>query len=179
MNVLEHNDEQRLRELATGIAKDVEDIDKLLERLGFTRTDYNELIETRTFKTILNQALAEWEGAANTHKRIKLKAAINIEEALPHFYTETINPKEALSSKVKAFEAIARVAGLGQTELTQGGTGQFFKLEINLGDNKPALVIDYDSESRGALPPAPSEASIEPERRHLSPLFAGITNDEL
>ena len=76
---LTEGDEQRLRELAAGLAKDMEDTDKLLERLGFTREDYNTLSETRSFKTILNQALSEWEGASNTHKRIRLKAATNIE----------------------------------------------------------------------------------------------------
>lgn len=184
MTILSLDDEKRLRDLANGIAKDVEDIDKLLERLGFTREDYDELVGTRTFKSILSQATSEWEGASNTHKRIKLKAAINIEQALPHFFSEMTNPTEPLSSKVKAFEAVSRVAGLGNPELVQAGGGQFFKLEINLGGDKPPVIIDAttyvsdsqsgsesESESEGALPPAP--------RRELSKLLAGITNENL
>ena len=151
MTILSLDDEKRLRDLANGIAKDVEDIDKLLERLGFTREDYDELVGTRTFKSILAQAASEWEGASNTHKRIKLKAAINIEQALPHFFSEMTNPTEPLSSKVKAFEAVSRVAGLGNPELVQAGGGQFFKLEINLGGDKPPVIIDattYVSDSQ-------------------------------
>jgi hypothetical protein len=138
---LDLNDEGRLRELAAGIAKDVEDNGKLLERLGFTRNDYDELCETRTFKAMLNEAMSEWEGASNTHKRIKLKAAINIEQALPHFYQEMTSPKEPLSSKVKAFEAVSRVAGLGIADAIPSGGGQFFKLEINLGGGKAPVVL--------------------------------------
>ena len=198
MTILSLDDEKRLRDLANGIAKDVEDIDKLLERLGFTREDYDELVGTRTFKSILAQAASEWEGASNTHKRIKLKAAINIEQALPHFFSEMTNPTEPLSSKVKAFEAVSRVAGLGNPELVQPGGGQFFKLEINLGGDKPPVIIDYDSqsgsgsgdgnESEGALPPAPMSGSGSERgdasntripRRELSKLLAGITNENL
>ena len=173
MSILTVDDETRLRDLATAIAKDVEDIDKLLERLGFTRQDYNELAETRAFKSILSQATSEWEGAGNTHKRIKLKAAINIENALPRFYHAMIDPKEPLSSKVKAFEVVSRVAGLGNPEIQAGGGGQFFKLEINLGGGVKPLVlenVDYThSESR--------ELSREPEapaRGGLSKVFAGV-----
>ena len=185
MSILSVDDERRLRELANGVAKDIEDIDKLLERVGFTRDDYNELCETRVFKDMLTQATSEWEGASNTHKRIKLKAALNIEAALHHFYHAMVKETEPLSSRVKAFEAVARVGGLGNPELLPAGGGQFFKLEINLGEGKAPLVIDatpindsidsgsgdvsntHISMSRG-IPDAPAP------RSRLSPLLAGI-----
>jgi hypothetical protein len=49
--------------------------------------------------------------------------------------------KEPLSAKVKAFEAVSRVAGLGIPEPAGAGNGQFFKLEINLGGGVPALIL--------------------------------------
>jgi hypothetical protein len=112
-----------------------------MERYGFTIDDYTELSETRMFRQMLREAQEEWEGARNTHKRIKLKAAVNIEEALPHFYTAMTDPKEPLSSKVKAFEVVARVAGLGNPEPVAVGNGQFFKLEINLGGGAAPMVL--------------------------------------
>jgi hypothetical protein len=146
---LVETDERRLRELALGLAKQIEDPRDLLSRLGFTSDDYRELCETRTFRDILRQASSEWEGAGNTHKRIKLKAAVNIEEALPSFYQAMVDPKEALSSRVKALEVIARIGGLGLPEPAAAGSGQFFRLEINLGkDNQgrtlAPLTIDID-----------------------------------
>jgi hypothetical protein len=93
------------------------------------------------FRQMLREAQEEWEGARNTHKRIKLKAAVNIEEALPHFYTAMTDPKEPLSSKVKAFEVVSRVAGLGNPEPVPAGNGQFFKLEINLGGGVAPMVL--------------------------------------
>jgi hypothetical protein len=112
-----------------------------MERCGFSSGDYTELSETRMFRQMLREAQEEWEGARNTHKRIKLKAAVNIEEALPHFYRAMTSDKEPLSAKVKAFEAVSRVAGLGIPEPAAAGNGQFFKLEINLGGGVPSLVL--------------------------------------
>ena len=176
MSYLVEADEQRLRDLAHGMAKDIEDTDRLLERLGFTRGDYDELAQTRTFKTMLSQATSEWEGASNTHKRIKQKAAVNIEEALPHFFQAMTDPKEPLSSKVKAFEVVSRVAGLGNPEPIAAGNGQFFKLEINLGSGKPALVIE------NVVNVADVEPDVEtysPELPSISSRWADVEREEL
>ena len=141
MPLMTKQDEQKLRELAAGIVRGIEDPETILARLGLTSSDYTDLSETRMFRQMLRTAQDEWEGASNTHKRIKLKAAVNIEEALPHFYKAMTSDKEPLSSKVKAFEVVSRVAGLGQTEPVNAGAGQFFKLEINLGGGVAPLTL--------------------------------------
>ena len=172
MSLLTFDDEARLRELTAGLAKGVEDPELLIARLGFTPAEYEELSQTRTFKNILNQAMSEWEGAGNTHKRIKLKAAINIEQALPSFYHAMVDTTEPLSSRVKAFEAVARVGGLGNPELVPQGSGQFFKLEINLGGGKAPLILEnvgvVDREEEGAVVPYSK-----------SKLWDGVVLDEL
>jgi hypothetical protein len=180
MYALTADDEQRLHQLAAGLAKDVEDTDALLARLGFTRDDYNELAETRAFRAMLDQALGEWAGANNTHKRIKLKAAVNVEQALPHFFHAMIDPKEPLSSKVKAFEIVSRVAGLGNPEPTHVGNGQYFKLEINLGGGKTPLIIenvsdiDPRNEVSGGFP-----GSQSGDLPQLSPRWIGREKESL
>jgi hypothetical protein len=143
--IFTEDDEQRLRELAIGIARQIEEPLAVIDRLGFTSDDYDELSQTRMFKTMLAQAINEWEGAANTHKRIKQKAAVNVEEALPHFYRAMTDPKEPLSSKVKALEIVSRIGGLGNPELVAPGAGQFFKLEINLGAGVTPISLGVDN----------------------------------
>jgi hypothetical protein len=138
--LLTKEDEKRLRDLASGLIRAIEDPETVMQRCGFSSSDYAELSETRMFRQMLREAQEEWEGARNTHKRIKLKAAVNIEEALPHFYKAMTDAKEPLSSKVKAFEVVARVAGLGNPEPVAQGNGQFFKLEINLGGGIAPIV---------------------------------------
>jgi hypothetical protein len=139
--LLSQNEEQRLRELANGIIRGIQTPEEVLNILGFTSQEYTDLTETRSFRQMLRQAQDEWEGASNTHKRIKLKAAVNIEQALPHFYLAMTDAKEPLSSKVKAFEVVSRVAGLGNPEPQAPGAGQFFKLEINLGGGIAPMVL--------------------------------------
>ena len=156
--VMPAKEEQRLRELANGIVRGIQTPEEVLGLLGFTSTEYMDLSETRMFRQMLRQAQDEWEGASNTHKRIKLKAAVNIEQALPHFYTAMVDPKEPLSSKVKAFEVVSRVAGLGNPEPIGAGAGQFFKLEINLGGGVAPMILEsgvqnvtIDHEYEGAV----------------------------
>jgi hypothetical protein len=144
---LSSKEEQRLRELANGIVRGIQTPEEVLGMLGFTSANYTELSETRSFRQMLRQAQDEWEGASNTHKRIKLKAAVNIEQALPHFYMAMTNDKEPLSSKVKAFEVVSRVAGLGNPEPVNAGAGQFFKLEINLGAGVTPMVFQSGVEN--------------------------------
>ena len=193
MSLLTQNDEQRLRELAVGMARGMEDEDELLRRLGFTRADYGELSETRTFKLILSQATSEWEGANNTRKRIEMKAAVNVEQALPHFYRAMTDEKEPLSSKVKTLEIVARIGKLGNPEVAAGGSGQFFKLEINLGGGKhEEIVIEHHNDERAVLHEGPEELresegyslsnSLDKRpvgRPRISPVWTGKENDEL
>jgi hypothetical protein len=134
-------DEQRLRTLATEIAKDIEDPKTLRERLGFSAEDYIELCETRTFKTMLDQAISEWHGASNTHKRVRLKAAVNIENSMPAMYKAMVDQTEPLSSRVKAFEIMARVGGLGNPDPVMPGVGSAFQLTIHLNGGAAPLVI--------------------------------------
>lgn len=173
---LRANDEQRLRELATGMAKGVEDDDQLLARLGFTRDDYDELSQTRTFKLILNQAVSEWEGAGNTHKRIRLKAAINVETALPSFYQAMVNEAEPLSSRVKALEVVARIGNLGNPDVLPPGGGQFFKLEINLGQGRHEQIVIEQTAGESY----PRELPIEEDARpRISSVWKNMEKEEL
>jgi hypothetical protein len=138
--LLTKDDEKRLRDLAAGLIRGIEEPETVMSRCGFSPGDYTELSETRMFRQMLSEAQEEWEGARNTHKRIKLKAAVNVEEALPHFYKAMISEKEPLSSKVKALEVVARIGGLGNPEPVVASNGQFFKLEINLGGGVAPIV---------------------------------------
>lgn len=139
------DDETRLRDLATGLIRGIEEPEVVLDRLKFTTDEYTELSETRMFRQMLREAQEEWEGARNTFKRIRIKAAVNVEEALPHFYQAMTDPKEALSSKVKALEVVSRIAGVSAPEIAPQGNGQFFKLEINLGGGTAPILVGTEN----------------------------------
>jgi hypothetical protein len=139
---ISEDDEQRLRSLAVGMAQAIRDPDDILHELGFTEEDWRELEKSRTFKRMLMQAEAEWNNAASTSKRVKLKAATNIELSLPQFYEDMVDKGQPLVARVRALEMVAKLAGLPEVEERERAPGAQFKLEIHLGgpDNRVDVV---------------------------------------
>ena len=150
-DLISATDELKLRTLAAELAKDIEDLPIILTRLGLTQAEYEELCDTKMFRAMLDQAFNEWQGATNTGKRIKLKAAVNIEEALPSMHAAIVNEKENLASRVKAFEVMARIGGLGNPEPSAMAQGATFQLTIHLADDKPPIIISNVEAVEGPL----------------------------
>jgi hypothetical protein len=143
-------DEQRLRALATGLAQGIRDPDEILAELGFSEDDWRELERSRVFRKVLNQAVAEWNNVGRTPQRVKLKAAINIEQSLPQFYADMVNANNPLVARVRALEVVAKLAGLPEPELERySGPTNSFKLEIHLGSGETISV------GAGAIPVTP------------------------
>ena len=143
INALENpENELRLRKLAEEWAKGVSTPRSTLDALGFSEEEWKLLAKSRAFRRMLEEASAEWRAADNTHKRVRLKSAATIEEAIPTFSEAMSDQRHPLSARVRVLEALAKIGGLGQQEAVSGGAGQMFKLEIHLGDGKKPLIID-------------------------------------
>jgi hypothetical protein len=137
-------DEDRLRQLAVELARDIHEPNAILKHLGLSEDDYNVIKDTRAFKNMYNLALGEWNAASNTPKRVKLKAAAMTEEVLPLFYADIAERKESLTARVSLLQTLSKIGGLGNPEPLPpgGGNHQFFKLEIHLQGRKDPIVID-------------------------------------
>jgi hypothetical protein len=139
------NTEAVLRSLAVELARDIDyDIDVTLKRHGLTREEYDELAETRQFKTMLAQAIKEWSAASNTGERVKIKSAALVEEALPHMFAELTNKEHPLSSRADLFGRIARIGNLGNPIAAASNSGEAFSITINLGAGKKPVLIQQD-----------------------------------
>jgi hypothetical protein len=138
---IEH--EHDLRALALEIAKGIKTPAETMRDLGVEEEKWVSLENNRVFKAMLLAANAEWSGASNTQKRVKLKAATNVEMSLPAFYKAMIDPNEHLVNRAKILEIMAKIGQLGVPEVAGAvNNGQYFKLEINMGEGKPALVVN-------------------------------------
>ena len=93
------------------------------------------------------------------------------------------DPKEPLSSKVKAFEVVSRVAGLGAPEPIAAGNGQFFKLEINLGGGVAPIMLASGVENvtieHEALDVSARETSLARDAYTQSRLFDALPLEDL
>jgi hypothetical protein len=161
--------ETKIRYLINEIAKDVVEIDEVLQHINVTRDEYLRLSGTRAFKEALAVAQTEWQGATNTPKRVKLKAAAIVEELIMKiFFVARDDKEEPLSSKVKALETIAKIGGLGALEPavgTLGGAlGNTFNLQINYSEGKSEQLTIGSQVIEGELPPVSDVfANDEPE----------------
>ncbi len=155
-------DEQRLRALASGLAQHIRDPQEILAELGFSEDDWQELERSHVFRKMLNQAVAEWNNVARTPQRVKLKAAINIEQSLPQFYEDMVNANHPLVARVRALEVVAKLAGLPEPELERySGPTNSFKLEIHLGTGE-TISVGAGTELRGlAIPVTPGVTTHE------------------
>jgi hypothetical protein len=153
--------EQKLRDLAQDIVKNIYEIPDILQRAGITQNEYAALAETTPFKQMLQVAANEWDGAHNTSLRVKLKSALLLEQALPSMFGALIDKEEPLAARTQLFVAMGKVGELGHAPpITQGANaGSTFRLEINF-PSQPAksIVIQHDelpSEvSPGQMPPS-------------------------
>lgn len=174
--VITAEDESRLRELAYGIAKDIEDAPTLIARLGFTIEQFEDLAQTKMWQGMLDQAMSEWQGAGNVAKRVKLKAAVNIEQGLHHMYAAMIDPKEPLSSRVKVFEIMSRVGGLGNPEPMQAQAGSSFNLTIQLDSGREITINNVGDISPTSTLGSKTETYSESKQ---SRLLDGVEFEEL
>lgn len=157
-------EEGKIRYIVTEIAKDILELDVILETAGVSRTEYINLSETRAFRDTLASATAEWRSATNTPKRARLRAAAITEQFMLNLFLEARDGKDVpLSSKVKAFEAISRIAGLYTPDLIPAGaSGNSFNLQINFSGGK-TLNMELGSPSSDSSALALDEQTIEGE----------------
>lgn len=141
-------DEYKLRQLANEMAKGIVDPLDILKTVGVTPAEFDELKETHAYRHMYAEALGEWEGANNTQKRVKLKAAATVEVVMHEFYQEMRNRTEPLTARTELLKTLARIGGLGNPEPMQTkNSGQFFKLEIHIDGKKDPIVIGASSTS--------------------------------
>lgn len=137
---LNPENEQVLRSLAVEIAREINETEDILERYSLSKDEFEAIAQTRTFKTMFEQASKEWGAAANTAERVKIKSAALIESALPFMFAELKETTHPLSSRADLFGRIARIGALGNAPVANSGSGEVFKIEINLGDDKKIIV---------------------------------------
>jgi hypothetical protein len=130
-------DEMRIVRLAREIAMQLRDLPDILKSHGVPQTEFEKLKAHPYFVSVLTSELAAWEAAGNTHDRVKLKSAALIEEWLPELYASMSDRKEALSSRVKAAELAAKLAGMGVYDAKlEGASADRVQITINMGADR-------------------------------------------
>jgi hypothetical protein len=133
MPVSVFEDDKLLLKLSREIAADINDLETILKHHSIDAYRWELLRKNARFQQLLSNAIEEWHAAANTHERVKLKAASMIEEVLPDLYKRLIDKGEHLGQQVEGLKWLRDLAGLGPRAGGGGTQGERFTVTINLG----------------------------------------------
>jgi len=150
-----NNTEALLVSLARELAINFRPLPEILEHLSVSYEDWDVISTHPRFVTILEQQVAEWHSATNTHERTRLKTAAMIEDWLPEAHARLHDGRETLNSKVELAKLVARIGGMGlERAAVSGGDSEKVVVTINLGNHSKlqfeqqagAKVINVDED---------------------------------
>ncbi len=121
-----------LARLARDIAMDLHGIETILKEHKIDQEVFEVVSKSKLFQRILEDQVSQWEGAGNTHERVKIKSAMLVEEFLPSLFTRITSPKEPLNHVVAGGQLAAKLAGMAQ-EVGVGGESGRVNVTINMG----------------------------------------------
>jgi hypothetical protein len=126
--------DQKLLVIARELAMDIFNIEQILSFTNTTPEVFSAVKENPRFNAYLKSEMEAWSSALNTHERVKIKAAAQMEYALPELNARLHDADEPLMAKVKVAELISKLAGMGNADTrVLGDTGERFTVTINLG----------------------------------------------
>lgn len=124
--------ELTLLKLSREIARDIHDIETILNRFGISAELFADISKLPRFQSLLQSELEAWNTASNTSERVKIKSLSFVEELLPEMYARAHDPREPLSAKVELLKTIGKFGGVGVTSF-EGAIGEKLSVTINLG----------------------------------------------
>lgn len=128
-----------LHKLAHDIASDMFELQDVLRNHTLSELEYERIKEMPKFQSILVDKVREWNAVTGTQERVKAKAAISLEYWLPELSNLMAQKQESMSAKIEGAKLLARLAGIGEKDITQQ-LGEKFTVQINLGGD--TVTID-------------------------------------
>jgi len=131
--------ENQIVKLARELAYDMQNKATILKAYKLTQSQFASIEVMPYFRRTLEASVIEWEAATNTPERVRLKAAVALEEALPTLGARMQSKDEDLNKAVEAAKLFAKVAGIGE-RAAEAGTGEKITISINLGNNEKIVL---------------------------------------
>ena len=127
--------------LAAELAANLEPREEVLARYDIDENRWEELRVNPVFRSMLREALANWQSADNTEKRVKVKSGIAVEETIATLHAMIRDPDTPPSSRVESFKVLMRLGKLDVPEAQGVGPVNGFSITINLGENHRERIV--------------------------------------
>lgn len=120
--------------LAREIAMDLFDVGQILELHRLTDEEWRRIQETPKFQQMLAEMIAEWNSAASTRDRVRLKAATGLESVLEVYIRNIGDETIPLAQRTEAGKFLARLGELDGSQAGMSGGGGQLLIQLNIGD---------------------------------------------
>jgi hypothetical protein len=119
--------------LASEIASDLVDLKDILERHQITNAHLQVLTQQTEFNQMLEEFTRDWKHPMNVKERIRLKAALAIEDGLSDMYHIFRNTDLAPAARLDAYKQLVTLSDTAPRREAEGAAGSGFSIVINVG----------------------------------------------
>lgn len=132
--------DKRMIHVAREIALDIHELEDILRNAAVSPEEFARWSHNEHFQSMLRDELAAWASATNTHERVKLKAAVVMENWLEQAHSILHDKTETLSGRAEIAKLLADMSGMRAKDMHVANAGDRLSITINLGDAKPLRV---------------------------------------
>jgi hypothetical protein len=128
--------------LAREIAQDIFSVEQVVALHRLDDDEWAKIQAHPRFVQILHQMQVDWNSAANTRERVRIKAQTGLESQLEIFVNEINNPTIPLSQRVDAGRFLARLGELDGQASQNVTTSSGITINIVTGNRQQPLTIE-------------------------------------
>lgn len=141
------DEDRRLFTLAADIGAALMPLDEIYAAHGVTPEEQVALDNNASFQAMVEIARREWASIDSTEQRIRIKARLILEEALPYMFQMITDKQVPAVARVSAIKEIKEIGGVVKPAAESAGGG---------GPTLPSIVINL-----GAAGTAAKDVTIE------------------
>ena len=119
---------------------DIRELDEVLAAFQMTPAQFEAIRTDKRFDRMLQACITEWSSAVNSEQRIKMKAAVALEEAILPLFTAVTDTDQPLNHRVEGIKTLAKLSGMDDKAAGPSNAG--FSITINMGAGIAPKVIN-------------------------------------
>ena len=137
---------ERDARLALELVSGLSNVKDVLARYGMTEEELRTLLATPGFQALLKETRGAWQSDLNAKERVKLKAALLVEDSLMSIFRVVGDKNASMTARLDAFKSLAKIASVDEPEKKEGGGAGRFVLNINVPGGPAPVVIEGAAE---------------------------------
>jgi hypothetical protein len=128
--------------LAREIAQDIFTVEQIVSLHRLSDEEWTTIQKHPRFLAMLTDMQREWNSAANTKERVRIKAATGLETTLETFISEINDPSIPLAQRVDAGKFLARLGELDGSAAGSGVVGGGVTINIVTSRDRQPITIE-------------------------------------